>query len=1216
MLKKSPYSMVYLRSLPHFDRLSDHRRHRRIIKTSLKQPILGNAHHDAFVQCVSSIYIIMCLSQNNTPAVTEADVLIIEALAGRPARQPDLAAENRALHILGQKLIDDPQSTLKTLVQIAIDLCRADTAGVSLLETDPNGESRFRWVAIAGALEFLEQTTTPSNFSPCGTTLQSRQPQLYAHPERYFTYLHHPQFPIVEGLLIPLSVNNQPLGTLWILSHHEARQFDSEDHRLMTSLAGFTASALQSIHRARQTAIEAVRHEQATLAVLHHSQMQFEALVANVPGMVYRYSLCTDSPHRFIFVNSGCRELLELEPETIIQDANSFMRLIHPEDLPSFQTSIADAAQNFLPWQWEGRIITPSGKLKWIHGSSRAVQTTQGDVWDGLLIDITDQKQAERALHQSEEFNQQILGSSDDCIKVLDLSGRIVYMSPGGQAALNINDITLFLNCSWSEFWQGADKQAALNAIDNAKVGRVSTFQGYRPTQTGEPKWWDNKVSPIRGADGQVERLLCISRDITVGRQAEAALRESEERLRRAIAIETVGVIFFKTNGSITETNDAFLQMSGYSREDLEQGLVSWDKMTPPEWMPHSLRAIEEFKATGSTTAYEKEYIRKDGSRWWGLFSAKRLNEEEGVEFIIDITNRKLAQAEREQLLAREQHYAKQLQGLTTAALAINSALSVEEVLQVITEQAALIISAHQSVTSMSINQNWAQAINAVHLSDKYAQWRDYDEKPDGSGIYACICHLNQSMRMTQAELENHPRWRGFGKQAKNHPPMRGWLAAPLMGRDGHNIGLIQLSDKYEGDFTEADEAIVVQLAQMASIAVENARLYEAQQQARLAAEASREEAEAANRVKDEFLAVLSHELRSPLNPILGWSSLIQSQNLNEAKMAYALATIQRNAKLQSELIEDLLDISRILRGKLSLNVAPVNLAATIQAGMETVQLAAQAKSISVQTVLEPNVGKVLGDSTRLQQVIWNLLSNAIKFTPEGGQVNIRLEQLGSVAQITVSDTGKGIDPDFIPYVFDYFRQADGTTTRNFGGLGLGLAIARHLVELHAGTVEAESPGIGQGATFKIRLLLMTTEPATNQDSTLLAPFLDLSGIKVLVVDDDTDTRDLTAFVLEQYGAIVTAVSSASEALLVLTQSKPDVLLSDIGMPDIDGYMLIQQVRNLFAQDEQIKAIALTAYAGEMNQQQALKAGFHKHISKPIDPKTLVQAISSLVRST
>jgi PAS domain S-box-containing protein len=1033
----------------------------------------------------------MCLSQKITQAFTKADVLITEALASRPARQPDLAAENQALHTLAQQLMDEPQSTLKTLVRIAVDLCRADTAGVSLLETAPNGELRFRWVAIAGALEFLEQTTIPTHSSPCGTTLQSGQPQLYAHPERYFTSLHHPQFPIVEELIIPLSVNNQRLGTLWILSHDQARLFDIEDQRLISNLAGFTASALQSIHL-HQTALAAQSHEQATRAALHHSQTQFEELVANVPDMVYRYLPGTDGLHRFTFVNSASRELLELEPETILQDADCFIKLIHPEDLPSFKTSMTHAIQNFLPWQWKGRMITPSGQLKWIHGSSRAVQTAEGYVWDGLLIDITNHKRAEAALSQSQEFNRQILDSSDDCIKVLDLSGKLLYMSPGGQALLGIHDITPFLNRSWVEFWQGADGQAALKAIDHAKAGRVWTFQGYRPTQTGEPKWWDNKVSPIKGADGQVERLLCISRDITARRQAEL---------------------------------------------------------------------------------------------------------------------------EREYLLARERHYANQLQGLTTAALAINSALSVEQVLQVINEQAASIIGVHQCVTSMSIDQNWGQAINAVHLSDKYAKLRDYDEKPDGSGIYAYVCGLNRPMRMTQAELELHPRWRGFGKEAKNHPPLRGWLAAPLRGRNGQNIGLIQLSDKYEGEFTAADEAILVQLAQMASIAVENAQLYEAEQQARSAAEASREEAEAANRVKDEFLAVLSHELRSPLNPILGWSSLLQSNKLDEAKKAKALATIQRNAQLQSELIDDLLDVSRILRGKLSLNVAPVNLAATIQGAMETVRLAANAKSINLQAALKLKDGKVAGDVTRLQQVIWNLLSNAVKFTPEGGQVNISLEQLGSHAQITVSDTGKGITPDFLPYVFDYFRQADGATTRNFGGLGLGLAIARHLVELHGGTIEAESLGVGQGATFTIRLPLMSTQSTENQDDRAINPSLDLKNIKVLVVDDDTDTRELTTFVLEQSGAIVTAVSSASEALGVLTQSQPDVLLSDIGMPDVDGYMLIQQVRTLLPHGKQIKAIALTAYAGEMNQQQSIKAGFQQHVSKPIEPSILVQAIHSLVGS-
>lgn len=319
---------------------------------------------------------------------------------------------------------------------------------------------------------------------------------------------------------------------------------------------------------------------------------------------------------------------------------------------------------------------------------------------------------------------------------------------------------------------------------------------------------------------------------------------------------------------------------------------------------------------------------------------------------------------------------------------------------------------------------------------------------------------------------------------------------------------------------------------------------------------------------------------------------------------------------MQSQLIEDLLDVSRILQGKLNLNRTPVDLRATIMGAMETVQLAAQAKSIRLQAALEPNMGQVRGDATRLQQVIWNLLSNAVKFTPPGGQVNIHLEQLGNVAEITVSDTGKGIAPDFLAYIFDYFRQEDGSSTRKFGGLGLGLAIARQLVELHGGTIEAQSPGVEQGATFIIRLPLMSPQPTTTEDSKLSDLCIDLSGVKVLVVDDEPDTRELVAFVLEQHGISVTAACSAQEALTILKQSKFDILLSDIGLPNIDGYMLIQQLRNLWPQYRQIKAIALTAYAGEINQQQALKAGFDRHITKPIEPLALVQAISNLLHPT
>jgi PAS domain S-box-containing protein len=401
------------------------------------------------------------------------------------------------------------------------------------------------------------------------------------------------------------------------------------------------------------------------------------------------------------------------------------------------------------------------------------------------------------------------------------------------------------------------------------------------------------------------------------------------------------------------------------------------------------------------------------------------------------------------------------------------------------------------------------------------------------------------------------------------------------------------------------------------------------------------EQAQQANRIKDEFLAVLSHELRSPLNPILGWARILRTEQQDEAKTQYALETIERNANLQAQLIEDLLDVSRILQGKLNLNTNQIGLMFTIKAALETVRLAAEAKSIQVQTTFEPNVGQVLGDSNRLQQVVWNLLTNAIKFTPQGGTVQVRLEQvegergdecmseresgstftqlpIHSYAQITVSDTGKGISLDFLPHVFDYFRQADSTTTRRFGGLGLGLAIVRHLVELHGGSVHAASLGEGQGATFRVRFPILAaskrdqTEPLAHD-----RPKFNFAGLQVLFVDDERDSREFITFLLEQHGAQVTEVESASAALNNLGEAKFDLLISDIGMPDMDGYTLIRQIRaRSLDRGGNIPAIALTAYAGEIDQQQALAAGFQQHITKPIKPETLIQKILTLVEGS
>lgn len=399
-------------------------------------------------------------------------------------------------------------------------------------------------------------------------------------------------------------------------------------------------------------------------------------------------------------------------------------------------------------------------------------------------------------------------------------------------------------------------------------------------------------------------------------------------------------------------------------------------------------------------------------------------------------------------------------------------------------------------------------------------------------------------------------------------------------------------------------------------------------------AQAARDHAETANRIKDDFLAILSHELRSPLSPILGWAKLLQVGTFNHEQTVKALETIEQNAKLQAQLIEDLLDVSKILRGKLSLDAEPVDLVETIQAALEIVKLSAEAKSIHLKTTLTPKVCLVQGDKNRLQQVIWNLLSNAIKFTPNGGQVEIHLEQQltnpretlsrslhqsNTYAQITVTDTGKGISSEFLPHLFESFRQEDSKTTRKFGGLGLGLAIVRQVVELHGGMVYAESPGIGQGTTLTVRLPIINS--LSNSQKIQPPPAeterLDLAGMPVLAVDDEPDMRDLLKVTLKSYGAVVLVAASAAEALSMLMQFQPKVLVSDIGMPNVDGYTLIQKVRQLPAdKGGAIPAIALTAYVGEVDQQQAFAAGFQKHIAKPIEPEKLVKAILDLGQET
>ncbi len=382
-----------------------------------------------------------------------------------------------------------------------------------------------------------------------------------------------------------------------------------------------------------------------------------------------------------------------------------------------------------------------------------------------------------------------------------------------------------------------------------------------------------------------------------------------------------------------------------------------------------------------------------------------------------------------------------------------------------------------------------------------------------------------------------------------------------------------------------------------------------------------RRQAEDANRMKDEFLATLSHELRTPLNAMLGWAQVLRLGKLDSVATARALETIERNARSQAQLIADLLDVSRIITGKLRLDLQPVELPRIIESTLDGVRPGADAKGIRLDVSLDRLTSPVLGDADRLQQVVLNLLSNAIKFTPQGGLVMIRLQQSGGSAEIRVVDTGAGIRPDFLPYVFDRFRQAESTITRSHGGLGLGLSIVRHLVELHGGSVAVHSEGEGKGATFTVRLPVRqsVTDEAESLDDTLdvRSRVWDsnglLAGVRVLVVEDEDDTRELLLTALEQCGAQVTAVASAAEALASFDRLPPDVLVSDLAMPEEDGFSLIRKIRSRTAgQGGEIPAAALTAYARTEDRIRALAAGFQRHLPKPIDPSELIAAVATL----
>jgi signal transduction histidine kinase/ActR/RegA family two-component response regulator len=463
------------------------------------------------------------------------------------------------------------------------------------------------------------------------------------------------------------------------------------------------------------------------------------------------------------------------------------------------------------------------------------------------------------------------------------------------------------------------------------------------------------------------------------------------------------------------------------------------------------------------------------------------------------------------------------------------------------------------------------------------------------------------------------------------------YLAAPVISRTGEVIGGLFFGHHLPGVFSERSERLVAAIASQAAIAIDNARLFQtlkdreveiklvlAEREALLESErAARSQAERLGHMKDEFLATLSHELRTPLNAIQGWAGVL-SRSALAADQRQALGTIERNVRAQARIIDDLLDMSRIISGKIHLEVQSLHLHDVIEAAIEAIRQSAEAKNIRLRTLLDSNIGLVRGDANRLQQVMWNLLSNAVKFTPRDGSISVVLERVNSHVEIIVEDSGIGIHSDFLPFVFDRFRQADPSTSRRYGGLGLGLSIVKNLVELHGGSVRVKSAGLDQGSTFIVVLpvLHVRSDPPRVRSSApaTLAPLEEielprLDGARILIVDDEADGRSLIARILRDRGASCECAADVREAMRYLTSERFQLLLSDIGMPDEDGYELMRQMQAREGEiGGPIPAIAVTAYARPEDRQRSLLAGYQMHLAKPIEARELVAAIASILR--
>jgi PAS domain S-box-containing protein len=763
-----------------------------------------------------------------------------------------------------------------------------------------------------------------------------------------------------------------------------------------------------------------------------------------------------------------------------------------------------------------------------------------------------------------ELFRAMVESVKDYAIFATDAEGRVASWNTGAEAVFGYEEAEI-LGQGVSILFTPEDVARGAPEYELAKAAAEGRAEDERwhVRRDGSRFWASGVVTPIRGENGVLRGFVKVARDETARKRLESTLRQREQQLAALVENAPDIISRFDRDLRCTYTSPAVQGVLGLPPEELV-GKTHAEMGLPPEtcaFLDDTMRRVFE---TGRRESIEFSLTGLEGTRHYEAYAVPELGADGSVESIVavsrDITKRRLAEQALRESEARFRQFAEHL----------------DDVFWVMEMPEQRVV-----YVSPAFERLWGLSPDAVYAS--HGAWVASifpEDRPRVAKAFLQKAHTGQ-----YDEEYRIVRPDGVVRWIRDR-------CFPIKDESGRVRSVAGITD----DITERRQA-----------AAEREELLVREREARAAAEE-------ANRLKNEFLATVSHELRAPLNSVLGWVGLLRGGHLQREQAETALETIERNARTQAQLIEDLLDVSRIITGRIRLDVRPVDPAAAARAAVDAVRPAAEAKGIELRKALDAGANLVYGDPERLQQVFWNLLSNAIKFTTEGGRVEVRLARVDSNVEISVSDTGAGIKPEFLPHVFDRFRQADGATTRRHGGLGLGLSIVRHLVELQGGSVSAHSEGEGRGATFVVRLPLAGVRrgaaEARDHDSAAL-PRLD--GVRVLVVDDEPEARDLLRAIISRCGAEVTEAGSAAEALELVGRARPDVIVSDIGMPDEDGYILARRLRALpVGEGGATPAVALTAYTRAEDRASAIVAGYQMHVAKPVEAGELMAALATL----